>query len=173
MMTTRKEMAMHVLSSNYLLAAISCIGLALVSATTADGADHSSLKIITANTDFEDAAFELDNAIVDRGLKIDYRGDIGKMMERTAADFGGDRSDYKNAKFVTFCSVPLTRNMTKADHKNIGFCPYVVFLYELRSEPGKTYIGYRPPIASGSAQSVEAVSAIDKLLSDIIQQAAE
>lgn len=149
------------------------VSLALFAPSGLAAEEKPGLKIFTADTEFEDAAFELENAIVDRGLKIDYRGHIGKMMERTADDFGGDKANYKDAQFLTFCSVALTRAMIKADPQNVGFCPYVVFLYELKTEPGKTYIGYRRPVAAGSAGSIEAVKAIDKLLFDIIRQATE
>ena len=148
-----------------------CLGF--MAASIAHAAEKPGLKIFVADAEFEDAAFELENAIVDRGLNIDYRGQIGKMMERTAADFGGDRSNYKDAQFITFCSVALTRDMIKADPRNIGFCPYIVFLYELRTEPGKTYVGYRRPVATGSQASIDAVNAIDDLLSKIVQQATE
>ena len=135
--------------------------------------DKPGMKLYVAETEFDDAAFELENAIVDRGLKIDFRGHIGAMMERTANDFGGDRGPYKDAQFITFCSVPLSRDMMKPDPHNMGFCPYIVFLYELRAEPGKTYIGYREPVPSGSKESIEAVNAVDKLLDDIVKQASE
>lgn len=159
---------------NLLPLVLACgLSVGLFALQAAQAEERPGLKILSTDALFEDAAFELENAIIDRGLKIDYRGDIGKMMERTAADFGGDRSNYKNAKFITFCSVPLTRDMVKADPQNIGFCPYIVFVYELRTEPGKSYVGYRRPLASGSQASVTAVNAIDELLAAIVKQAAE
>ena len=164
---------MGVLSLRRLALPAAVILLNIITSGAVQAAGKPGLKLFVAEVEFEDAAFELENAIVDRGLKIDYRGHIGKMMERTAADFGGDRSDYKDAQFITFCSVPLTRAMIKADASNIGFCPYIVFLYELRSEPGKTYVGYRRPVASGTPDSVKAVQAVDDLLSKIVQQATQ
>jgi hypothetical protein len=135
--------------------------------------EKDGVKIYVAESGFEDAVFELENAIVDRGLKIDYRGHIGAMMDRTASDFGDEKGAYQDAQFFTFCSVPLTRDMVKADPRNVGLCPYIVFLYELRSDPGKTHVGYRRPITNGSQASIAAVGAVENLLDEIIKQVTE
>ena len=98
------------------------------SATNISAADDSGINIYSSNSEFDDVIFELESELIDRGYKIDYRGYISKMMERTAQDFEGDKSVYKNAQFVTFCSVSLTRSMVKADPNNLAFCPYVIFI---------------------------------------------
>ncbi len=136
-------------------------------------AEINGVNIYSTDSDFDEVIFGLESAVIDRGYKIDYKGYISRMMERTAQDFGGDKSVYKNAQFMTFCSVSLTRAMVKADPKNLAFCPYIIFIYELRDKPGQTFIGYRRPITSGSPESIKAVSAVDKLLDSIVRKAVE
>ena len=134
---------------------------------------ENGLRIYTIDEPFDDAKFNIENAIVDRGLKIDYTGHIGAMMERTAKDFPGAKQVYKNSEFFTFCSVPLTRTMVEAAPESVGFCPYIVFVYELLAEPGKSYVGYRRPVIFGSEASKKALTAIDGLLDSLVREAVE
>src|SRR5262245_62835808 len=92
------------------------------------------LKTYSKEGGYEDVKFELNDAIIRRGLAVDYTGHINKMLERTGADVGSNKQIYVNAEFVLFCSAKLSRAMVEADPGNLGYCPYVVFLYEARSE---------------------------------------
>ena len=136
-------------------------------------AGKEGLKIYTAEGDLEEVLFVLKDAIVSRSLTIDYTGHIGAMMERTNKEFGNPELLYKDAKFMTFCSVKLTRDMLDSASWNVGFCPYIVFLYELRAEPGKVYVGYRRPVIAGTDAEKAALMAVDKLLDEIVQEATE
>jgi hypothetical protein len=120
---------------------------------------------------FEDVKFELTNAIIERGLAIDFTGQIGRMLERTGADVGSTKPLYKQAEFFAFCSAKLSRAMMEADLANVGFCPYVVFIYEAQEKPGETVIGYRRPSANGSDASKKALAEIDALLDGIVRDA--
>jgi hypothetical protein len=117
---------------------------------------------------FEDVKFDLTNAIVERGLVIDYTGFIGRMLERTGADVGSTKPLYRNAEYVVFCSAKLSREMMEADPANIGFCPYVIFIYERADKPGEIFVGFRQPPARGSADSQKALAAVAALLKDIV-----
>lgn len=120
---------------------------------------------------FEDVKFELTNAIIDRGLTVDYTGRIGDMLARTGADVGSAEPLYKHAEFVTFCSAKLSRAMMEADLANVGFCPYVIFIYEAAEKPGETVVGYRRPQPTGSDASRKALADIDALLAGILKDA--
>jgi hypothetical protein len=117
------------------------------------------------------AKFELTNAIIGRGLTIDYTGQIGKMLERTGADVGSTKPLYAHAEFMTFCSAKLSRAMMEADAANIAFCPYVVFVYEAADKPGETVVGYRRPTPVGNEASKKALAEIDALLDGIVKEA--
>jgi hypothetical protein len=120
---------------------------------------------------FDDVKFELGNAIIVRGLVVDYTGQIGQMLDRTGADVGSTRKLYRQAEYVLFCSAKLSRGMMEADPANIGFCPFVVFIYERADRPGEIVVGYRRPPPRGDGASQTALAEVDKLLNGIIADA--
>jgi hypothetical protein len=128
------------------------------------------LKTYSKQGSYEDVKFELNDAIIRRGLAVDYTGHINKMLERTGADVGSSKQIYVNAEFFLFCSAKLSRAMVEADPGNLGYCPYVVFLYEAAAKPGEIVIGYRRPPA-GNEASKQALAAIDALLDGIVKDA--
>ena len=129
------------------------------------------LKTYGKKGSYEDVKFELNDAIIRRGLAIDYTGHINKMLERTGADVGSTKKIYANAEFFMFCSAKLSRAMIEADPANLGYCPYVVFLYEAAEKPGEIVVGYRRPLPKGDAASQQALAAIDALLDGIVKDA--
>ncbi len=129
------------------------------------------VRTYTRKASYDDIRFELTNAIINRGLTIEQNGQIGKMLERTGADVGSDKPIYKSAEFFTFCSAKLSRQMMEADPMNIGFCPYVMFIYEGVGEPGVIVVGYRRPPDSGSPDTKAALAEIDALLDGIAREA--
>jgi hypothetical protein len=148
------------------LAATASALACLASAAAAD-----EVRTYTGKAAFEDVKFELGNAIIARGLTIDYTGQIGRMLERTGADVGSTKPLYAQAEFVTFCSAKLSRATMEADPANIAFCPYVIFIYQAADKPGETVVGYRRPQSSGSDASRKALGEIDALLDGIARQA--
>ena len=134
----------------------------------------SEVRTVTRSGTFDDARFELNNAIIERGLTIDYYGKLGDMLARTGADVGSTKPIYKAAEFFSFCSAKLSRAMMEADAANIAFCPYVVFLYERADKAGEVVIGYRRPVAAAAGEaSTKALAEVDALLAEIIKAAAK
>ena len=133
------------------------------------GAARAADDVTTYQTqgDFEEVAAEVNDAIVNKGLVVDYRGFIGDMLKRTASDVGSDRKLYENAEFFQFCSAVLSRKVMEADIANIAFCPYVVFAYEAEAEPGKVVVGFRRLPAGPGRDEVNA------LLEEIVEDAAD
>ena len=133
---------------------------------------YTGYRVVVINGDYETALFGLENAIVNRGLTVDYTGHVDKMLERTSKATGG-KSPYLGARYFSFCSAKLSQAAMQADPDNLAACPYVMFAYELRSEPGKSRIGYRRPIASEKPAAQKALADIQKLLDAIVKEAAE
>jgi hypothetical protein len=127
------------------------------------------VRSYTSKAGFDEVQFELTNAIIARGLTIDYTGNIGRMLERTGPDVGSVKPLYRKAEFVLFCSAKLSRAMMEADLGNIGFCPFVIFIYEPAARPGETVVGYRRPISGDAAAPV--LAEIDSLLDGIVKDA--
>jgi uncharacterized protein (DUF302 family) len=149
-----------------LVAALLCA--AAVAALPAAAQD---LVKVTKAAAYDDIRFELTNAIIGKGLVIDFNGRIGEMLERTGADIGATKKIYKQAEYFAFCSAKLSREAMEADPLAIAHCPYVVFLYETAEKPGEVVIGYRRPLNWGVAG--EALRRVDSLLADIVRQAAK
>jgi hypothetical protein len=140
-------------------------------AWAAIGASAQDVRSYAKKAAYDDVKFELTNAIIARGLTVDYTGEIGRMLERTGADVGSAKPLYAQAEFFTFCSAKLSRAMMEADLANVGFCPYVVFMYEAAGKPGETVVGYRRPALVGSDASKAALAEIDALLDGIVKDA--
>ena len=133
-------------------------------------------KSISKETEFDTVLFELKNAIIDRGLVVDYEGHLQKMLERTSEAAGsvtatGNKSPYLHAKFLQFCSAILTHEVVSKNPRNIAICPYVVFVYEVRGKPGIIHVGYRKPISDRSVISRKALAKVEDLLDGIIADA--
>ncbi|MEQ8294866.1 MAG: DUF302 domain-containing protein [Nitratireductor sp.] len=115
------------------------------------------VTVYETDTPFADVAFDLGDAIVNRGYVVDYRGFIGEMLQRTAEDVGAQKALYKNAEFFQFCSAVISRRAMEEDIANIAYCPYVVFAYETESEPGTVRVGFRRLPEGGGRDQVNAL----------------
>lgn len=102
---------------------------------------------------FEDAAFAVESAIVDRGLVIDFVSHVGDMLARTGADVGSRTKIFDAADIFLFCSAVVSREVMEADPMNIEFCPYAIFVTE---RDGQVTIGHRT-YPDGPMQKVEAL----------------
>lgn len=98
---------------------------------------------LVSESPFSEVVVDLEDAIVNRGYVVDYRGHIGEMLKRTASDVGGGKALYRHAEFLQFCSAVVSRRAMEADISNIAYCPYIVFAYEAEAEPGKVIVGFR------------------------------
>lgn len=136
----------------------------------AQAADDGHMRVYPVAADFADARLDLESAIVNQGLVIDYEAFVGEMLDRTAEDVGAERRVYARADMFQFCSATLSRRMMEADPNNIAFCPFVVFVYE--QAEGGVHVGYRRPPATGSEESRAALAAVDGLLDRIVREAA-
>ena len=120
---------------------------------------------------YEDVKFDLTNAIIERGLVVDFTGNVAGMLERTGADVGSTKKLYRNAEYFLFCSAKLSREMMEADPANMGLCPFIVFIYEREDKPGEIVVGFHEPVSRGGSASMGAIKAVQTLLSDIVSEA--
>ena len=150
--------------------AATCLALVfgLVVGVTQVSAQATGHKVLSTKGKFEDVLFELNNAIVNKGLVIDYTGHVDSMLARTSGSVGL-KSPFKNAKYIQFCSAKLTNAAVNADASNLTVCPYVVFAYETHATEGSIHVGYRRPLGSSSKASKAALANIEKLLDEIVQ----
>ena len=148
--------------------------LAIVAATAwGNAAFAAGTDVVVRSTkgEFKDVKDQLLLAIEGRGLVLNYTARIGAMLDRTGKDIGAARQVYVNAELVEFCSAKMSRDTMEADPHNIVFCPYAIAIYVLPKEPGRVYLAYRRPGASGSERSARSLAAVDKLLAGIVAEA--
>ena len=126
----------------------------------------------TVERPYDDVRFDLENAIINRGLVIDHVSHIGEMLARTGADVGSDKVVFEHADAMMFCSARLSRAAMEASAGNIAFCPYVVFAFETPDAPGQVTVGFRKLEETGSDASRKALADVNGLLSEIVKEAA-
>ena len=102
---------------------------------------------------FEDASFAVENAIIGKGLVVDYVSHTGEMLNRTGPDVGSDVEIFKAADVYLFCSAVVSRRVMEADPMNIVHCPYSIFVADIE---GKVTVGY-PTFPDGPMQEVQAL----------------
>ena len=139
----------------------------LAGSAVADG-----IKTYKVKGDFDSVAFDVESTIVDKGLVIDTKGDVGRMLQRTGQDVSSDAKEiYVGAKYFAFCSAVLSRKMMEADPGTMGLCPYVVFVYETKANPGVVVVGFRKLEDVGSDEAEDALEEIDEWLDGIVRSA--
>lgn len=112
---------------------------------------------------FDDATFSVEDAIVSKGLVIDYVSHVGDMLNRTGADIGATKEIFKAADIFLFCSAVVSRKVMEANPLNLTYCPYSIFVFE--DEDGVKIGHDRYP--EGEMQEVQ------KLLDGIVRSAIE
>jgi uncharacterized protein (DUF302 family) len=130
-------------------AGVACV---IMASATAAAAQETSV-VYPFDGSFADATFGVENAIIGRGLVIDYVSHTGEMLSRTAADVGSDVEIFAEADVFLFCSAVVSRTVMEADPMNIAHCPYGVFVAE---RAGEVMIGYRT-YPAGPMQEVQAL----------------
>lgn len=157
--------------SSHLIRILS-IAVGLLFCAAQVSAQPTGYKVTSLKGSFEDVFFELSDAVVNKGLVIDFTGHVGSMLSRTSGAVGA-KSPYKNAKYIQFCSAKLTSAAVTADPANMAICPFVMFVYETVADPGTIHVGYRRPIGSTTDKSRVALAKIETLLAEILQMVAK
>jgi uncharacterized protein (DUF302 family) len=121
--------------------------LALCLAATQAAQAAGGYAVYESSAAFEDVMEGLKAAVGERGMYINNVMHMGEMLERTGKDLGLGEAIYAKAESIEFCSAALSRRMTVEDPARIVNCPFIVSVYVLPKEPGKTYVVHReiPP----------------------------
>lgn len=116
-------------------------------ASSASAGEERDYTIRYTDAQFEDVFLDLQDAVINQGLVIDYVGHVNTMLERTAdaASDAADKSPYLNARYLQFCSAAITHEAIRIRPQNLATCPFVIFVYQTRDEPERVAIGYRNP----------------------------
>jgi uncharacterized protein (DUF302 family) len=121
---------------------------------------------------FDDTMDALKLAIEERGMYINNVMHMGEMLERTGKDLGTDRKIYERAESIEFCSAVLSREMTGEDPARIVNCPFIVSVYTLPGQSGKTYLAHRE-IPGSEVESSPVMAKVSAMLKDVAGAAAD
>ena len=149
------------------------IALGLLAAASGVLAQTDAVVEVSARGSFEDVKQMLVLAIENRGLVVNHQSQVGEMLERTGKDLGASKRIYERAELVEFCSANLSRQVMEADPRLLAFCPFGVGIYTLPDEPGTVHLVYRRPRLEGDGRAAQALSQVDQLLHDIVQEAGQ
>ncbi len=138
--------------------------------TTPVSAQNKSIKSYQFESSFDDALFDLKEALTNKGLVVDNVARVAKMLNRTAKDIGATKTIYKNGMVIEFCSATLSRRAMEADPLNMAFCPYSMFVYETVAEPGKVTVGYKILEGASDAKSKKALDAVNKIMDSMVRE---
>lgn len=128
--------------------------LSLPAVLRADGA----YAVYESESDFETVLDGAKMAIEERGMYINNLMHMGEMLERTGRDLGMNEQIYRRAESIEFCSALLSRKMTTEDPSRIVNCPFILSIYTLPGQDGKTFVAHRvidPDEIEGSAIMAE------------------
>ena len=153
------------------LTALLAIALPLAASAAEPG-----YKIFSKAGSYGDVRDDLKDAIINRGLVVDFVGEIGNMLSRTShavgsVTEGGEKSPYRHAQYFQFCAAQLTHDAVSANPHAIVNCPYVMFVYEMGYKPGTIHVSFRLPADAPSKRSREVNQRLVQLLTDIAKEA--
>lgn len=146
---------------------------ALLAMAAANAAAASEIIEYKVEADFSDVRLDLADAIINRGFTVDHENYIHDMLERTGEDIGDTTPIYLNAELVQFCSATFSRAVMAANPAHIAYCPYILFAYERADMPGLIHVGFRALDVVGSDASQAALSGVNAMLDEIVQEAAD
>ena len=133
--------------------------------------EGAHMSVYRKQGSFAEVKEAIEMAITGRGLVINNVSHIGDMLARTGKDLGGAKQVYIQAEALEFCSATVSRNMMLADPDNIVFCPYIIAIYVVPEKPGEVRVAYRKTQLVDSQESQRSLEAVNKLLSEIIEEA--
>ncbi|WP_135507356.1 DUF302 domain-containing protein [Roseovarius aestuariivivens] len=128
--------------------------LALLCCLSATPLGAQDIVSYTTDQSYADAAFGLENAILNEGLVIDSVSHVGDMLARTRGDVGSEVELFAKADAYSFCSATVSREVMEINPMNIAFCPYNIFVAEMAGGDGEVIIGYRT-FPEGEMQKVQ------------------
>ena len=127
--------------------------------------------VYESESDFDTVLDAAKNAIAERGLYINNVMHLGEMLARTGKDLGIGGPLYTRAESIEFCSATLSRKMVAEDPNRLVNCPFILSIYTLPGQEGKTHIVHRNVSAEEVANSA-AMREVAEMLKGVAEGAA-
>jgi uncharacterized protein (DUF302 family) len=122
---------------------IPALGLLVLAAVSSLAVAAGPYAVYESESDFETVMEGAKAAIQERGMYINNVMHMSEMLERTGKDLGLGGAIYSHAESIEFCSALLSRKMTEEDPTRIVNCPFILSIYTLPDQEGKTFVVHR------------------------------
>jgi hypothetical protein len=159
----------HEKMSRPLVLALSLIALSSISWT---GLAAGPYAVYESESDFETVMDGAKAAIQERGMYINNVMHMSEMLERTGKDLGLGGAIYSHAESIEFCSALLSRKMTEEDPTRIVNCPFILSIYTLPDQEGKTYVVHRT-ISEEEIAGSEVMAEVAEMLKGVAEGATD
>lgn len=129
------------------------------------------ILVFTTDKDYDSVKTDLELAITGRGMIVTNTLHISEMYARTSKDLGLEKTLYKKAESLEFCSIKMSYDMSLAHPGNLAICPLTIGLYLPEGGPDKVHLVFRRPVLLGDGAA--AAKALTEMLQGIVDEAAE
>jgi uncharacterized protein (DUF302 family) len=123
-----------------------------------------------SESEFETVMEAAKGAIAERGMYINNIMHMGEMLERTGKDLGMEEKIYERIESIEFCSAVLSRKMTSENPARAVNCPFILAVYTLPDQEGKTFVAYRK-IPQGEIDASEVMAEVAEMLEGVAEGA--
>ncbi len=127
-------------------------------------------RVYESESDFDTLMEAAKLAIQERGLYINKIMHMSDMLRRTGKALGVQKAIYERAESIEFCSAVLSRKMTRENPARLVNCPFILAIYTLPEQPGKTFLAYRA-IPQAEIEGSEAMRAVAEMLDGVAEEA--
>ncbi len=104
-----------------------------------------SIQVYETDKPFRDVRDAILNAIAEEGMRVAFQAHSKHMLDRTAKDLGFDNVYDTGAEIIEFCKADLSHKLAQANPHYISFCPFAIAVYDIKAQPGKTFISFELP----------------------------
>jgi hypothetical protein len=147
------------------------LALALLTLSLPSLAPAGPYAVFESESDFETVMDGAKAAIQEKGMFINNVMQMGEMLERTGKDLGLGGEIYSQAQSIEFCSALLSRKMAEEDPTRIVNCPFIVAVYTLPDQEGKTFVAYRT-VPEEEVAGSEVMAEVAAMLQEVAEGAA-
>jgi hypothetical protein len=146
------------------------IGLFTISAMPSPAPAAEPYAVYESESEFEIVMEGAKAAIQEKGMYINNVMHIGEMLARTGKDLGLGGEIYGRAESIEFCSAVLSRKMAEEVPSRIVNCPFILAVYTLSDQEGKTFVAHRA-IPEQEVADSEVMAEVAEMLKEVAEGA--
>ena len=127
-----------------------------------------SIQVYETDKPFRDVRDAILNAIAEAGMRVAFQAHSKHMLDRTAKDLGFKSVYNTGAEIIEFCKADLSHKLAQANPHYISFCPFAIAVYDIKAQPGKTFISFELP-----SDDIAELKPVIEMVEGIVEQGLE